>query len=95
MATEQQLAACKSYLRVDMDDDDALISTLLDAAVTYLQNGGIPSDFGNALYDVAVWGLVLHWYDNRGTIAPGSANALPLGVGAIILQLSLGNSPTF
>ena len=36
MATEQQIAACKAYMRVDGGEDDYLIGQLCDAAAEYL-----------------------------------------------------------
>jgi hypothetical protein len=59
---------------------------------SYTYVTGIPQD----LY-IAILMMVMHWYENRGTVAGGSAVAIPHGIQAIIdtnkvLDFSLGLS---
>lgn len=85
---EKALAAVKKYMRVDGTDDDDVIAALYAAAVLYLQNAGIkpPAD-GGALYNLAVWGLTLYYYDHRDDV--GSEGGFPVGLRPVINQLKL------
>ena len=40
--TQERLTACKNYMRVDFDEEDALIVTLMESAVEYLTAAGVP-----------------------------------------------------
>ena len=62
----------------------------LDAAVTYLANADVPEpQEDNALYDLAVYMLAMHWYDNRGVATFGQVSGtIAKGVQAIIHQLA-------
>ena len=67
------LDAVKAYARVDGDEEDALLESLTNAAEEYLSNAGIdPGLSAPALYQLAVCGIVLHWYEQRN-IATGAA----------------------
>ena len=84
------------YCRIDLPDagDPArsnvikLLGDLLSAADDYLRNAGCSPFESEALYDQAVKGLVLHWYDNRNAIAY-NRTMVPLGLRTIINQLKM------
>ena len=60
------LEETKQYLRVDGDDEDALITSLITAAEEYLKNAtGIQFDDTNSLAKLFCWVLVTDWYENR------------------------------
>lgn len=85
-ARRHRIEAAKRYMQVYHHEDDTLIEQIFDAAIVYLEGAGIarPST-GYYLYDVALWGIMLSWYDHRETI--GSAESLPAGTRLIINQL--------
>lgn len=87
---DKELEAVKRYMRVDPDftEDDEIIRALYAAAALYLRNAGIeaPSE-GRQLYDLAVWGLTLYYYDHRDAV--GDEAAFPIGLRPIITQLKL------
>lgn len=89
MATAAQIAACKAYMRVDGDEDDALVGALCDAATGYLQRAGCrrseTDEAQAAQYDLALWSLTLHYYDHRDAV--GTEAPLPLGLAPVITQL--------
>ena len=89
--SEEKLAAVKRYMRVDGDEDDVVISALYEAAVLYLRDAGIkePAE-GSALYDLATWGLTLHYYDHRDAV--GTEASFPTGLRPIITQLKLAGA---
>ncbi|MCR9040950.1 head-tail connector protein [Bacillus sp. L381] len=75
----------KGYLRVDGDEEDNLISSLISAAEKHLQESGV-KDTENDLYSLAVKMLVTEWYENRG--ATDEANKkLSYSLQSIILLL--------
>jgi uncharacterized phage protein (predicted DNA packaging) len=80
------LEDAKIFLRVDGNDDDALIQALIDASVEYLANAaGSNVDTSSKVYDQAQRILVVHWYENREPI--GQANVLAYSLESMILQL--------
>ncbi len=62
----------------------ATVESLADAAIEYL---GIPYSADSKLYELALKGLVAHWYDNRDAISPSSMTETPLGLRQIINKL--------
>ena len=83
-----ELEAVKAYMKAE-DGEDTLIRELMDAAAEYLAGAGVRETEGNAArYALAVKGLCLHWYDNRGNIITGTiVTDIPLGVQALICQM--------
>lgn len=64
----------KNYLRVDLEDDDALIQSFMDAAETYLKNATgkeypeVDSEGNKIEYElekVYLNLLISYWYENR------------------------------
>jgi len=87
-AVTAQLEACKQYMRVDGEDEDDIILSLMAAAELYLKGAGIMPDWSPpALYNLALWGLTLHYYDHRDAV--GNEAAFPIGLRPVINQLKL------
>lgn len=80
----EALAACKLFMKVDTDADDALIASLMSGAMEYLQGAGIAESWSE-LYKLAVHALTLHWYDHRDDV--GTDKAMPPGLRPVINQL--------
>lgn len=83
------LEETKGYLRVDGTEDDALITSLIDAAETYLYNAtGNTFDGTNSLAKLFCWVLVTDWYENREiTIGRVGEKIRPI-VESMLAQLS-------
>lgn len=77
----------KEYLRLEIDEDDRIVQSLLDSAVLFLENAGVPRQEENELYRLALCMLVSHWYENREVI--GKNTNLSYGLESIIHQLRL------
>ena len=85
-AAAADLEACKNFMRVDGDDDNALITSLMQAAKEYLDGAGIPEPAeATPLYTLAVHSLTLHYYDHRDAV--GEEQSFPTGLRPIINQL--------
>lgn len=98
------LEEVKNHLRVDLDDDDALIQSLIVAAEDYLknatgkeypetdENGGKP---GYELEKVYLNLLIAYWYENRTAVPrnKGAGGEVPDGftfaMRSLLLQLQL------
>lgn len=98
------LEKVKTYLRIDGGEDDEILSLLIDAAKSYLDDAGViekdppPEDADQdektkteryiAKYELAVMLLVAMNYENRN---PGiKIDKLNFGLESIILQLKTG-----
>lgn len=82
------LQELKMYLRIDGNDEDALIQSLQVAAETSLENSGVRKDYANELYKLAVRLMVSEWYENRIVNAVGSHSAkLQFSLDTIIMQI--------
>lgn len=87
-ADAARLEACKKYMRVDGAEEDDVILALMAAAREYLRKAGItPERSPAAQYDLALWGLTLHYYDHREAV--GSEAPFPVGLRPVITQLKL------
>ena len=83
------LAAVKSYCRIDWDSEDELLTSLVEAAKDYLDGAGVPEpEADNPMYALAVKAMVLEMYDHRGQTESSSLSAIP-GMSNIIVQLKL------
>ena len=81
------LADVKAYMQVTDDGDDALITSLIEAAEGYLADAGVyQTETNQGRYFLAVAGLTLHWYDNRQAVDTNLTD-LPLGLRQVINQL--------
>ena len=97
------LQEVKEYLRIDIDEDDQLLQTLITAAVEYLKNATgkeypATDEEGNAInYEIEKIYLKLllaHWYENRtpagngkGTYAGGVVEDFSFIAKSLMLQL--------
>ena len=86
--TETDLISLKQFMRIDGNDEDALILSLGTAAKLYLCNAGIEAPRENPeLYNLAFWSLTLHYYDHRDSV--GNEAAIPAGLRPVLNQLKL------
>ncbi|WP_333860796.1 head-tail connector protein [Clostridium sp.] len=82
------LGEAKKYLRVDYEDEDEDIQSLLDAAEKYLINAGCILNENDEIAKLAIKMLINEWYENRGPVLIGSiSKKLEYGLQALIAQL--------
>lgn len=83
------LEAVKAYCRIDGDEEDTLLLSLIDAAKDYLDGSGIHEpEEDNPLYALCVNAIVLDYYDHRGMAEAGTMTRIP-GLDNAIVQLKL------
>ncbi|HBF0961167.1 TPA: phage gp6-like head-tail connector protein [Clostridioides difficile] len=75
----------KLYLKIDNDEDDNLLKSLIESAKVYLINAGCKIYEENDLLKLAINLLVGHWYENREVM--GKADKLAFSLESIIIQL--------
>ena len=81
------MEALRRYVVATPEMDDPLLTDLMEAAQLWLENAGVPRLNTNRLYDLAVYQLAAHWFDQRGVVAENGAEQIPLGVFSIMFQL--------
>lgn len=82
------LEEVKSYLRVDFDDDDALIRQMMAAAEAYIIDAVGKYDNTNPKANLLFYALVQDLYDNRSLLVTDQQRKrMSYTYGAIILQL--------
>lgn len=80
-----ELNTVKKYLRIDYEDDDSFLESLILASKQYLENA-CGEFVSNELTDLAQLILIGHWNDNRtliGTVTDDIKHSLD----AIIFQI--------
>lgn len=83
------LKKAKDYLRIDYEEDDEFIRSLIAASKIYLENA-CGSFTSSELTDLAQLILVEHWNDNRTLV--GTVNeSVKHSVDAIIFQIRYCN----
>lgn len=71
------LTGFKSYARIMPDDTDETAELCLAAAQQHAHDAGIPDSLnGDAKYNLYIYALALHYYDNRGFTPSSQAFAV-------------------
>lgn len=92
------LNAVKTYCRIDIEDDDALVEQLMTAAQKLIDSTTgktkyVDTDIkDNELYNLCVCQLVAHWYNNRGITRVSSTKELasiPYSVELIMRHIAM------
>ena len=84
------LTTAKKYLRVNASADDAFITSLIAAAIAYLEGQtGKTYAAATGVWDVAVQILVAHWYDNRVIETPGTVSKISHSLDALVNHIAL------
>ncbi len=90
------LAKVKLYCRIDVTEDDALLTSFITAAErlireqsgknAYIGDGSItPVNIADTdLFQTCVCQLVEHWYDRRGAADNGQLNDIPFATDMLI-----------
>ncbi|MGH1092464.1 head-tail connector protein [Bacillus mycoides] len=81
-----KLEEAKAYLRLDGDEEDMLITSLVGVAEQYIKNATRKDvDLDSELAKLAARILISHWYENREAV--GKAEQLAFSLQSILVQL--------
>ena len=81
-----KLEEAKEYLRVDGNEEDMLITSLITAAEIYIKNATSKNvDLKSELAKLAARILIAHWHENREAV--GKAEQLAFSLQSILVQL--------
>lgn len=82
------LGEVKLWLRVDHDDEDGLIQTLIDSAEQYLLDAtGRRWTAETPTAKICAMALIAEWYENRGQTGESNRSVRP-AIQSMIMQLS-------
>ncbi|MFY0167302.1 head-tail connector protein [Bacillus anthracis] len=81
-----KLEEAKGYLRVDGNEEDTLIESLIIAAEIYIKNATSKNvNLKSELAKLAARILIAHWHENREAV--GKAEQLAFSLQSILVQL--------
>lgn len=87
------LEETKQYLRIDDNESDVLLNSLINAAEEYLKNAtGQEFDNTNNLARLFCWVLVADWYENREYTGKTSDKTRPI-IESMMAQLKYCYQP--
>ncbi|WP_078382338.1 head-tail connector protein [Sutcliffiella halmapala] len=88
MDKSELLNYVKGFIRVDFEEDDRLISSLILLAEEYIFNAtGYKVVYKKELEKLAVSLLVSHFYENRGIVSDRPVNKISQSIESILLQI--------
>jgi uncharacterized phage protein (predicted DNA packaging) len=85
------LDEAKQWLRVDTNDDDVLIQSLIASSEQYLKEAtGVTYDNKNELAKLFCLTLISDWYENREMVGKAS-DVIRYTVNSLLMQLTYGS----
>jgi len=82
----------KNYLKIDSDEDDELISIMIEAAEEYIEEKiDKVLDSEKAMSKIMVAMLVTHWYENRGVEIGSSNKKIDHAIDNLIFSMKWGS----
>jgi uncharacterized phage protein (predicted DNA packaging) len=80
----------KNYARIDYNDDDEFIQSLIEASKKYIEEStGKTLDENNSLHTLLLKILTLHFYENRQAITSNSVNEVPYTITNLLTHISM------
>lgn len=81
---KSNLDSVKDYLRIEDNDEDVQILSLIQASKLYLKNAGVPEREDDELYNLVIKMLVSSMYENKSSGNPSFC----LSLQSLITQLT-------
>lgn len=89
------LEEAKNYLRINFDNDDEFIKTLLKTSEqTVKEQTGVEYNDNDEIYKLAILLLTAHYYDKRESFADKSANKVPYTLETLIQHIGMRGTYT-
>lgn len=90
MEAVELLNSIKMYGKIEYEDEDELLLSLIRAAMDTLEAAGVSKDNPTDLYKLAVERLALHYYENREEV--GNGHPMPMGMNWMVEHLRLNTA---
>ena len=81
------LKGFKAHLVAADAESDAQLCLYLEAAESFMERAGVPSDTDDPLYDLCAYQIGTYFCDNRNPATEVKISSLPMGVQGMLLQL--------
>ena len=79
----------KLYCRIDSDDEDTLLLSLIETAKQFLQESAhIVYDEKNNLHEMCIKLLVANWYENR-LVNQGNEKEIPYSISCVLNHIAI------
>ncbi len=88
MVFQEELTEIKDYLRVDFDDDDSLLNTIILAGKEYIINAIGYVDMSKASFKVLLYTICADLYERRSYLIDKAIQTNKI-INSLILQLQL------
>ena len=88
MAFQYELDEIKNYLRIDFDDDDNLLHTIIDASKEYIKNAIGYIDMDKPSFKVLLYTICADLYERRSYLIDKALQTNKI-INSLILQLQL------
>lgn len=88
MILQDELEEIKNYLRIDFDDDDSLLNTIILAGKEYIQNAVGYIDMDKHSFKILLYTICADLYERRSYLIDKAIQTNKI-VNSLILQLQL------
>lgn len=88
MIIQEELTEIKGYLRVDFDDDDSLLNTIILASKEYIKNAIGYLDMDKASFKILLCTICADLYERRSYLIDKAIQTNKI-INSLILQLQL------
>ena len=88
MVFQEELTEIKDYLRIDFDDDDTLLNTIILAGKEYIINAIGYVDMSKATFRVLLYTICADLYERRSYLIDKAIQTNKI-INSLILQLQL------
>lgn len=88
MVLQDELEEIKNYLRIDFDDDDSLLNTIILAGKEYIKNAIGYIDMEKASFRVLLYTICADLYERRSYLIDKAIQTNKI-INSLILQLQL------
>lgn len=88
MVYQEELSEIKNYLRIDFDDDDILLNTIILAGKEYIKNAIGYIEMGKPSFRVLLYTICADLYERRSYLIDKAIHTNKI-IKSLILQLQL------
>ena len=85
-----ELSDIKNYLRIDNNEEDADLTSLIQTAKSFIkEKTGVEYKDGDDIYELAIKHVVAHFYDKRESVSEKSNAIVPYTMDCLISHIGI------